>query len=193
MQGKPTENDRCLCAQMQLSYHIVTLQYLWGKPNSKPSPISPHMGGINRYIKVYEWVYINLHSRFRFLSCPLIFLHVPFVSHPVFLSLPCCFLSSSFLVLTFLCSSCMLFLGSFDFLSLSFLCPFLVLIFFLFLILHVMILSLPFIFLECSWHMFKKGNCTVLGSVKVSIMVLHSEWAGILCWMVSMPFCGNLL
>ena len=154
MQGKPTENDRCLCAQMQLSYHIVTLQYLWGKPNSKPSPISPHMGGINRYIKVYEWVYINLHSRFRFLSCPFIFLHVPFVSHPVFLSLPCCFLSSSFLVLTFLCSSCMLFLGSFDFLSLSFLCPFLVLIFSFF----SFCMSWSFLFL--SFSLSVPGTCS---------------------------------
>ena len=54
-------------------------------------------------------------------------------------------------------------------------------------ILYIMILSFPFIFLECSWHRFqKKNNC------KVSIMVLHSEWTGILCWMVSIPFGGNL-
>ena len=140
----------------------------------------------------WGWFWIGFNHTFLFV--PFSFLHFAFVSHPFF-SCPFMFLSFSFTVLELSFASCMLipfgfhfpaFSWEFIFLateisysscilnSHSFQIPVLVLPFSSShcpVILHVVILSPPFIFLD---SFPKKTTAPFLGWVEVSKMVLHS-------------------
>ena len=139
-----------------------------------------------------HYIYIHLQYMnllfllfFSFSHDPFFFLHsrhVPFFSFhfPPFLRLFPILLSFHFPV-----CSCQLFFLVFEF---SFLpaCYYNDLFRFrpFFFILHVVILSLPSIFLEFSRHRFrKKATAPFLGSTEVSIIVLHSERTGIVRWL----------
>lgn len=172
------------------------------------------------YIEAYYWIiYIFLHSRFMGVSFTFMFFDFMFVSHPVcfpfipvflfpviFPSRPQCFIFLLQVNPALLSFSCF-------FLSIFLSCPWIFIFFvhvnlkksrpcpsfFPFFVLSSSFLvfsfymSLSFLFLPLSWHRFpKKATAPVLGSVKVSIKVLHSERTGILFRMVFMLFCENL-